>query len=323
VQSANTIRSPEPENAPSRRSRKPPPTGLSLSENALVGLYFIQRYRFLTVAQFGRAAALKPSFSSELLRSLEARGFLGYFGNVGTHGHGKTPKVYYLTCKGYELLRRESEIPDELLGTFKETFVEAKWSPQTHHRLCLVDLLIALEAAVRTREHLSLTRTWLEYRRIKRLGRTIRETTDFVAAEETPENRIIPDAAFVLENLESGRRGLFFLEMDMGTERIVSRISRDPRITLHFKMQQYDRYLQSGRFAQTYRPWGEFRSAMVLFVTNSEARVDNIRRQMLDLPAALHPYYRFNTYERVYADFFNGQWKARSPDDDRGYMLVR
>jgi DNA-binding PadR family transcriptional regulator len=323
VQSADTIRSPEPENPTSRRSRKPPPTGLTLSENALVGLYFIQRYRFLTVAQFGRAAGLKPSFSSQLLRGLEARGFLSYFGNVGTRGHGKTPKVYYLTRKGYELLRRESDIPDELLGTFKETFVEAKWSPQTYHRLALVDLLIALETAVRTREHLSLTRTWLEYRRIKRLGRTIRETTDFVAAEETPENRIIPDAAFVLENLESRRSALFFLEMDMGTERIVSRISRDPRITLHFKMQQYDRYLQSGRFAETYRPWGEFRSAMVLFVTNSETRVDNIRRQMLDLPAALHPYYRFNTYERAAADFFNAEWKVRSPDDDRGYMLVR
>jgi protein involved in plasmid replication-relaxation len=300
-----------------------PPTGFALSASALVGLYFIQRYRFLTIAQFGRAAGLKPSFAAELLRTFEARNFLHYFGNVGMHGHGKTPKVYYLTRKGYELLRRESDIPDEVLGTFKETFVEAKWSPQMYHRLYLVDLLIALEAAVRSREHLSLSRTWLEYRRVKQRGRTIRETTDFVAAEETPENRIIPDAAFVLENLETHRRGLFFLEMDMGTERIVSRISRDPRITLHFKMEQYDRYLQSGRFAQTYRPWGEFGFATVLFVTNSEARMNNIRREMLDLPPALHPYYRFNTYERTAADFLNAEWKARSLDDDRGYMLVR
>src|SRR4051794_32328100 len=99
---------PDPEKPLQRRPRKPPPTGLTLSENAVVGLYFIQRYRFLTIAQFGRAAGLKPSFSAELLRSLEARGFLGYFGNVGMRGHGKTPKVYYLTRKGYELLRRES-----------------------------------------------------------------------------------------------------------------------------------------------------------------------------------------------------------------------
>lgn len=297
--------------------------GFALSASALVGLYFIQRYRFLTITQFARAADLKPSFASELLRMLEVRHFLNHFGNVGLRGHGKTPKVYYLTRKGYELLRRESDIPDEVLGTFKETFIEAKWSPQTYHRLSLVDLLIALEVAVREREHLSLVNTWLEYRRVKVRGRTMRETTDFVAAEEAPENRIIPDAAFVLENLTSGRRGLFFLEMDMGTERIVSRISRDPRITLHFKMEQYDRYLQSGRFAATYKPWGDFSFATVLFVTDSEARMNNIRREMLDLPPALHAYYRFNTFERAAANFLNDQWKARSPHDDQGYMLVR
>src|SRR4051794_39688717 len=144
MQAADMSSPPDAPTLSQSRRRRPPPTGLTLSENALVGLYFIQRYRFLTIAQFGRAAGLKPSFSAELLRSLETRGFLGYFGNIGTHGHGKTPKVYYLTHKGYELLRRESDIPDDLLGTLKEPFVEAKWSPQPYHRLCLVDLLIAL-----------------------------------------------------------------------------------------------------------------------------------------------------------------------------------
>src|SRR3954452_9521615 len=162
MQAVDTNSSPDTSTPSQSRRRRPPPTGLTLSENALVGLYFIQRYRFLTIAQFGRAAGLKPSFAAELLRSLEARRFLGYFGNVGMRGYGKTPKVYYLTRKGYELLRRESGIPDELLGTFHETFIEAKWSPQRYHRLYLVDLLIALEPAVREREQLSLTRTWLE-----------------------------------------------------------------------------------------------------------------------------------------------------------------
>ena len=69
---------------------------------------------------------------------------------------------------------------------------------------------------MRGRARLNLVRTFVEYRRIKRGGRIARETTDFVAAEETPD-RIIPDAAFVLENVETGRRGLFFLKMDMAT----------------------------------------------------------------------------------------------------------
>jgi hypothetical protein len=76
-----------------------------------------------------------------------------------------------------------------------------------YHRLRLLDLLIALEVQVRGRPRLNLVRTFVEYRRVKRGNRIARETTDFVAAEETPENRIIPDAAFVLENIETGRRG--------------------------------------------------------------------------------------------------------------------
>ena len=109
---------------------------------------------------------------------------------------------------------------------------------------------------MRGRPHLNLARTFVEYRRVRRSTRIARETTDFVAREETPENRIIPDAAFVLENLETQRRGLFFLEMDMATERIVTRITHDRRVTLRYKIEQYDRYLTGGRFAETYKGCG-------------------------------------------------------------------
>jgi len=137
-------------------------------------------------------------------------------------GHGKTPKAYYLKRKGWELLRRASDIPEELIGAFVEAHREETWSPQMYHRLRLLDLLIALEVQVRGRPQLNLVKTLLEYRRVKRQGRIARETTDFVVAEEIPENRIIPDAAFVLENVETERRGLFFIEMDMATERILT-----------------------------------------------------------------------------------------------------
>src|SRR5512135_1856819 len=93
--------------------------------------------------------------------------------------------------------------------------------------------MISAEVAVRSRSRLSMVATFLEYRRVKRGTRVERETTDYVAKEETSDTRIIPDAAFILENIESGNRALFFLEMDMGTERIVSQITRDKRISLN------------------------------------------------------------------------------------------
>jgi hypothetical protein len=154
--------------------------------------------------------------ASRQLRSLELRGVLSHFGNACLPGHGRTPKVYFLTRKGWELLSRESDIPAELLGSHREVKVDSRWSPQMYHRLRTVDLMISAEVAVRSRSRLSMVATFLEYRRVKRGTRVERETTDYVAKEESSDTRIIPDAAFILENIESGKRALFFLEMDMG-----------------------------------------------------------------------------------------------------------
>jgi Replication-relaxation len=216
---------------------------LTLTDGSILGLFFIQRYRFLTIDQFARAAGLNRSTAANQLRLLERSGLLGHFGNTGLVGHGKTPKVYFLTRRGFEILTRESDIPPELIGYHKEIHVQSRWSPLMYHRLRTVDVMISAEVAVRSRPHLSMVHTFLEYRRAKRGTHVVRETTDHVAAEETSENRIVPDAAFIVENIDTKKRALFFVEMDMATERIVSFITRDSRMTLHHKISQYDRYL--------------------------------------------------------------------------------
>jgi hypothetical protein len=68
----------------------------TLTEGTILGLFFIQRYRFLTVDQFARAAGLKRSTAAWHLRLLERCGLLSHFGNTGVVGYGKTPKVYFL-----------------------------------------------------------------------------------------------------------------------------------------------------------------------------------------------------------------------------------
>src|SRR4029453_13008646 len=178
---------------------------LTLTENATAGLFCIQRYRFLTIDQFARIACLHRITSAKKLRLYEQQGFLGHFGNTGVRGYGKTPKAYFLTRKGWELLTSEGAIPPEVLGGYKEVKVEAAWSPQMYHRLATVDLLIALESAVLQRPHLAIVKTFLEYRRVKRGERIVPETTDYVDSEESGENKIIPDAASILENRETKR----------------------------------------------------------------------------------------------------------------------
>jgi hypothetical protein len=223
--------------------------GIILTEGLVLGLFFVQRYRFLTINQFARAAGMHRDTASRQLRNLELRGVLSHFGNACLPGHGRTPKVYFLTRKGWELLLRESDIPPELLGSHKEVKVDSRWSPQMYHRLRTVDLMISAEVA------------------------------------------------------------LFFLEMDMGTERVVSQITRDNRISLFYKLSQYDRYLQALP-ANLRQLWG---------FSFLHTPLENIRREMRRLPPALSEYYRLTTYERAMGDFFSPIWKSRLATDTRTY----
>jgi hypothetical protein len=254
---------------------------------------------------------------------MQRLGLLGFFGNAGLIGHGKTPKVYFLTRKGFDLLLSETDIPAELLGSFKEVKVEAAWSPQMYHRLRTVDLLISLEAAVQKRPQLTIRNTFLEYRRIKQGNKIIHETTDFVDVQETADHKIIPDAAFILENMQTGKRALFFFEMDMSTERITSLLQRNHKATLHHKYSQYDRYLKSFRYTEKYQAYGEFRSFTMLFITLQEARIENIRRELCDLPQPLAGYYRLATFDAAMGDFLGAIWQSRLLSDTTRYPLVR
>jgi hypothetical protein len=296
---------------------------LAPSEDILLGLLFIQKYRFLTVKQFAAVTELKPKSASEALLRLERQKWLSHFGNVGIRGYGKTPKVYYLTKRGYDVLVSEGGFPEELIGGFKNAKVNTRWSPQMYHRMATLDTLIALEVGIRRYPHMEVTETFIEHRQ-ERLGRTWQsETTDYVAAEVLPQNRIVPDAGFILENIETGRRALFLVEVDMGTERITTKLAHAQRFSVHHKMAQYDRYLQSLRFQQKYEAWGEFKFFTLLFITTTAERRDNLRAAMSNLPAEMHAYYRFNTLDVVHEDFFNGEWRARAIDDENRYQLIR
>jgi hypothetical protein len=293
----------------------------TLTAGTLTGLSFMQKYRFLTIAQFGRVAGFSFDHAAVVLRGLERWGLIGWFGFVGIPGQGKAPKVYFLRRKGFDILCSESHLFADITDAFSD--VQATWTPHMYHRLRIIDLLIAAEIAIRNRPHLRMVKVFVEYRMRKRGTSPARETTDFVDSEETSETKLVPDAVFIMENIETGRRAIFFVEMDMGSERIISRLHRDQKITLHYKLSQYDRYLKSLRYSKTYGEYGEFRSFILLFVTLSLERMGNIPRHVQDLPVELSAYYRFTTFDEAMGDLFGPIWKSRSVADGKLYSLVR
>ena len=294
--------------------------GLTLTEGALTALLCMQKYRFLSIRQFSRLTGNRYDHAAETLRELENRRVIGYFGYTSIPGHGRTPKIYFLTKRGFEWIVNESKLSGAEIDTFHDVHREFTWTAQMYHRLRLLDCFIALEVGVKARPHLEINRTFLEYRRIK--GTYARETTDYVATPEISANRIVPDGAFILQNREKDRSGLFFVEMDMGTERVTAPRSSDPRATIRGKFEQYDKYLTSGRFVQTFGTYGKFGYFVLLFVTVKSERIDNIRAAVSDLPENLHTYYNLTTLEQAEKDFLGPIWKSRDLKDTVLHALV-
>jgi hypothetical protein len=99
----------------------------TLSAGTLTGLYFIQKYRFLTIAQFARTAGFSAyHHAAEVLRGLERWGLIGYFGYVGIPGQGKAPKVYFLRRKGFDILCSENSLFGDIVKPFNE--VQTTWT---------------------------------------------------------------------------------------------------------------------------------------------------------------------------------------------------
>src|SRR4051812_23369774 len=138
-----------------------PEKSRTITTGTLTGLSFMHKYRFLTVAQFAKIANFSNYHAADVLRSLERWGHIGYFGYTGIPGHGKTPKVYYVKRKGWEMLCSESPEFEELSSAFTEVSKETTWTPQMYHRLKIIDNMISLEIAIRLRPHITMVKAFL------------------------------------------------------------------------------------------------------------------------------------------------------------------
>jgi hypothetical protein len=290
---------------------------MNINNDDLLFLYYLQKYGFLTIKQAVKIANLSLSDTrfQQRLVMLEKNGFAGSFGNK-RYGMTVVPKIYFLKEKGYNKLLDE-KLNIELLGDFKKKN-KPGFSPKFNHRIFLIDAFLALEIAVRNNAKYDLEKVFLEYNKEKYIS----ETTDHISEPKKPQNRITPDGAFILKNIEKNTSRLHFVEVDMGTETIQSIITKNPKFTLYNRMKQYDEYLKSRKYEKKYKKWGKFNNFRLLFITTSTERVENIRRKTFDLNPETTKFYMFNTHEIVSEDFFNNKWRIRSVEDNKFYGIV-
>lgn len=294
-----------------------------LTDAAMTALIYIYEYRYLSVKQVAVITGLKDKSASELLLKMERQKLLGSFGNVGIRGYGKTPKVYYLTKSGHGLLSETREDMGHDVGPYRPVNVSSRWSPVMYHRLATLDVMMAIERDSQALKDYHVPKTFVEYRREKIKGGWRRETTDYVANRQIPENRIVPDAGFVLEHSETGKRALFLVEVDCGTESLTSQRSSREAQTIAHKINQYDRYLTSKRVTERYKEWGDFTGFTLLMITNSETRLHNMRDATRSTNSGFYRFYRLSVLDAVAEDFFHDGWYSRDTADHETYKLMR
>jgi len=294
-----------------------------ITDSAITALQFISSYRYLSVNQAATVTGLKPKSASELLLRLERQKLLASFGNTGIRGYGKTPKVYYLTKPGHLILSEECGHLGIDVEPYRQININSRWSPMMYHRLATLDVMMALERDCRSLPHYSLVKTFVEYRREKVNHQWRRETTDYVAKPETSENRIVPDAGFILENTDTQQRALFLIEVDCGTEQLTTlQTSLIPQTFSH-KINQYDRYVASKRITTRYQAWGDFSYFTLLVITDSDTRIQNMRSTLQTNSASLYRFYRFSTLDAVTENFLHDKWLSRDRADPQTYRLIK
>lgn len=153
------------------------------------------------------------------------------------------------------------------------------------HTLALNNVRIAFEQGCREREGINLVGFIPEYEGRKgnalQHGRPERATQDSVqdSARFGRQTVLIPDAIICLESARTGVRGLFFLEVDMGSEKLLA--GTHGTYSLLDKMLRYQDYKTSRGFERYSDMFGfEFKGFRVLTLMNNDNRIQRLRREL-------------------------------------------
>ena len=207
------------------------------------------------------------------------------------------------------------------------------------HTLTLNDVRIAFERGCEKQERIRLIAFIPEYegrkatRDVKgkagndgrdgRPGRPWREVEDSVqsSARFGQKVTLIPDAVICLESATRRTRGLFFLEVDMGSEKLLSGTTGN--YSLLDKMLRYQDYKTSRGFERYKEMFGfDFKGFRVLTLMNNDNRIQRLRRELTKTGIERFIWFTENTKideKRV----FDKIWYITDANDEAQYSIIR
>ena len=230
----------------------------------------LHKYRYLSTSQIERLHFPSRQTANRRLRALTQEGYI-----KGYRGPAADDRVFYLTAKGTEVVagaRGEDEeevVSERIKSPARDVYF-------LRHLLQLNDARIAVEKAAENHPAIRLLGFIPEYLGVKtKRGGVTKYLRDSVEDVNRRDETLhyTPDAVFALE--KEGKHGLFFLEIDRGTE-----VLTNPDKGFLKAIRFYYSYFISDayqRYAEDFG-CGAFKGFRVLFVVPSVERIGNMRR---------------------------------------------
>ena len=192
------------------------------------------------------------------------------------------------------------------------------------HMLGLNNLRIAFEQACASSDGIKLVEFIPEYRGVRRNdGRPGRAVEDSVAVRQGygAEGILIPDAVICLGNTATDKQALFFLELDLGTEKLVS-LGRG-RYSLLKKMLLYREYLNTRGFERYNDMFKyEFKGFRVLTIMNNSSRIRRLRAELSQRD--IRKFVWFAVADKVTRDtILDKIWIKADKEDNGQYSIIK
>jgi len=150
------------------------------------------------------------------------------------------------------------------------------------HTTDLNDIRIAFAMACLESEQIEMIDFIPEYKgRIDSDGmmRRIVEDRVRIRGREKTEQRFIPDGVMCLEKRATRKRVLLFIELDLGSEKLVTR--RDGSYSVVRKLEVYKEYLRQEGYGRYSERFGhEFRGFRVLVIMSNQQRIQRLRKEL-------------------------------------------
>ena len=250
-----------------------------LNQNYRLALRIIAEYRLLTVKQLAIALGSNKQVIRRYLRALEEAGLVQSRPRGIGRSRGRPERVVSLTDQSVDLLRSEGVFGREVANQH----VTIDTLRNTEHQILLNWFRVHLIYAERnipkiTVRFLASTSPFLQ--RDSRGQPLIR---DYAPITDDETIGFTPDGVWSLKDTERNKTFLFFLEVDMGTESVISPQCNIQNIQQ--KVLTYGSYFDSDRYKHYEQTWQcKLEGFRLLFLTHTVTRLSALCHLIKEMP---------------------------------------